>query len=100
LNLPDSLQTQAADSRKENVVTVRDDHPFSQLGASLRLSFFSKKKLSDVKKVIFHRRIVDKLAKACKKKRPRIGFEPTLFRPLLNHTNKALGISTYSPYGT
>lgn len=89
--LPDSLATQAL-IREEMRVTVATDHPFSQLKSVSPEAFFDEE-LVMFKEGYFHRRIVDKLAKQCKKT-PKIGFETNLIPLIKSITQQGFGIST------
>ncbi|MBU1296132.1 MAG: LysR family transcriptional regulator [Gammaproteobacteria bacterium] len=89
--LPDGLETQAL-IREEMLVTIATDHPFSQLEKISPEAFFDEE-LVMFKEGYFHRRIVDKLAKACKKT-PKIGFETNLIPLIKSITQQGFGIST------
>ncbi|BDX02226.1 MAG: LysR family transcriptional regulator [Marinomonas sp.] len=89
--LPDGLETQAL-IREEMRVTIATDHPFSQLERITPDAFFDEE-LVMFKEGYFHRRIVDKLAKACNKQ-PKIGFETNLIPLIKSITQQGFGIST------
>ena len=89
--LPDGLETQAL-IREEMRVTIATDHPFSQLERITPDAFFDEE-LVMFKEGYFHRRIVDKLAKACNKQ-PKIGFETNLIPLIKSITQQGFGMST------
>lgn len=89
--LPDSLETQAL-LREEMLVTIATDHPFSALERVSPDAFFDEE-LVMFKEGFFHRRIVDKLAKACKRT-PNIGFETNLIPLIKSITQQGFGVST------
>ncbi|TYL47410.1 LysR family transcriptional regulator [Marinomonas sp. IMCC 4694] len=89
--LPDSLDTRAL-LREEMLVTIATDHPFSQLDKISPEAFFDEE-LVMFKEGFFHRRIVDKLAKACQRT-PKIGFETNLIPLIKSITQQGFGVST------
>lgn len=89
--LPDSLETQTL-VRGEMLVTIANDHPFSELDKIPPKAFFEEE-LVMFKEGYFHRRIVDKLAKEANMT-PKIGFETNLIPLIKSIIRQGFGIST------
>lgn len=89
--LPEGLETHRL-LKEEMRVTVAKDHPFSRLESVTPEAFFEEE-LVMFKEGYFHRRVVDKLAKAAGKD-PKIGFETNLIPLIKSITQQGFGVST------